>query len=452
MGSYNIRIRHLAILAFCGLIVGSLAVASANEAVREMPIGMTPLPAHVVSQLMTPMAIPDTQIPASLDYRDSGYITSVKNQEDCGGCYAFAATGCIEAMAVMAGAPPALNLSEQFAISCDTVEHPDFEVTNGGCCGGTATVFDFYSNRPSYGRGTVSESDFTWGNGDFDNVSNRCGSPPWNLVPCPSPDPASSGWYVDDWMLYGSQPAAVIKNALYTDGPVWLGFEVFTDFDSFWWTGGPNDVFTHATGGTRGWHAVLAVGYDDAKSAFIVKNSWGATGPSNDGFFYMSYTANCSFGTDATTCTVNQSPTVQRACCFDDGTCYITTSNVCNGASGTWKSGETTCAPNPCSEDAACCYVNGACLIESEAECDSGGGTFHSEWTSCDPNPCPPPVRICCYSDGGCLLKTNAQCNATSGTWYGELDDCEAFACPSPADQPTWGSMKSRFRSKKVDK
>lgn len=447
MGRLNSIFRHLLVVALCGLICSASAFANEAE-VQQKPIGMMPLPAHVVSQLMTPMALPDTQIPVSLDYRDDGYITAPKDQEDCGGCYSFAAIGCIEAMAVMAGAPPSINLSEQFAISCDTVEHPDYEITNSGCCGGSATVFDFYSDRVSYGRGTVSESDFAWGNGDFDNVSNRCGAPPWNLVPCPSPDPTASGWYVDTWTLLGTQPAAVIKNALYNNGPVWLGFEVFTDFDTFWRDGGPNDVYTHTTGTTRGWHAVLAVGYDDSKSAFIVKNSWGVTGPSNDGFWYMSYTANCSFGTDATTCIVAQSPTVQRACCYDDGTCYLATSAVCAGSGGTWMSGETTCTPNPCSQDAVCCYANGSCLIQSEAECDTGGGTFQSEESSCNPNPCPLPERICCYADGTCQIWTNAECTAGGGTWYPELDDCEAFACPSPADQPSWGDMKSKFKSK----
>ncbi len=40
---------------------------------------------------------------------------------------------------------------------------------------------------------------------------------------------------------------------------------------------------------TIGGHAVLAVGYDDSKSAFIIRNSWGS-GWGLAGYFYMPYT------------------------------------------------------------------------------------------------------------------------------------------------------------------
>ena len=43
-----------------------------------------------------------------------------------------------------------------------------------------------------------------------------------------------------------------------------------------------------------GGHAVMAVGYDDSKQTFIVKNSWG-TGWGDKGYFYMPY----SYLTDA---------------------------------------------------------------------------------------------------------------------------------------------------------
>ena len=39
---------------------------------------------------------------------------------------------------------------------------------------------------------------------------------------------------------------------------------------------------------TRGGHAVMAVGYDDSKNAFIIRNSWSANWGIN-GYFYMPY-------------------------------------------------------------------------------------------------------------------------------------------------------------------
>lgn len=38
-----------------------------------------------------------------------------------------------------------------------------------------------------------------------------------------------------------------------------------------------------------GGHAVLAVGYDDAKQVFIVRNSWGPKAQ-DKGYFYLPYT------------------------------------------------------------------------------------------------------------------------------------------------------------------
>jgi len=330
------------------LCIGFIQPSIAEEIeIKEYPLGLMKLPLTVSQQFATP-SDGYRVLPPSIDWRDANVITPPKDQQTCGGCYSFAAIGCIEAMAIIDGAPPSLDLSEQFAISCDTDEF--MGITNQGCCGGTATVFEFYKNNPS-----LSEAEYPFGNGDFNGDGARsCSSnPPWNTVDCPSPYPANTGWHVASWGLVSGGVSTVnqLKSALQT-GPVWLGYEVFSDFDAYWWTGGPNDVYTHVGGATRGWHAVLLIGYDDSKNCWIMKNSWGNTGPSNDGTCLISYTANCSFGTDATTCTVAQTGGLQNACCFDGGSCYVTTEAVCSAAGGTWKPGQATCTEGLCTTHA----------------------------------------------------------------------------------------------------
>jgi C1A family cysteine protease len=79
-----------------------------------------------------------------------------------------------------------------------------------------------------------------------------------------------------------------IKQCLADGFPVAFGFSVYSSFmtDQVAKTGimsMPKD-----TDQLEGGHAVLAVGYDDAKSALIVRNSWGRSWGLN-GYFYMPY-------------------------------------------------------------------------------------------------------------------------------------------------------------------
>lgn len=93
-----------------------------------------------------------------------------------------------------------------------------------------------------------------------------------------------------------------IQSCLSEGYPVVIGFTVYDSFESqrVANTGvvpmpGPNENIL-------GGHAVLIVGYDDAKSCFIVRNSWG-TGWGAAGYFYMPYQyfTNSNLASDAWT-------------------------------------------------------------------------------------------------------------------------------------------------------
>jgi C1A family cysteine protease len=50
----------------------------------------------------------------------------------------------------------------------------------------------------------------------------------------------------------------------------------------------PQAVLPLPSGSPIGGHAVMAVGYDDSNSQFIVRNSWGPN-VQDQGYFYMPY-------------------------------------------------------------------------------------------------------------------------------------------------------------------
>ncbi|OMO75248.1 hypothetical protein COLO4_26226 [Corchorus olitorius] len=78
------------------------------------------------STLQGPLVLRD--IPASLDWREQGAVTQVKDQGSCGACWAFSATGAMEGInQIVTGS--LVSLSEQELVDCD-------RSYNSGCEGG----------------------------------------------------------------------------------------------------------------------------------------------------------------------------------------------------------------------------------------------------------------------------------------------------------------------------
>ncbi|KUF95126.1 Bardet-Biedl syndrome 4 protein [Phytophthora nicotianae] len=101
----------------------------------------------------------------TVDWQEAGCVTAVKDQGECGACWAFSATAAMESgYCVATGSLP--SLSDQQLISCNT------EDGNSGCGGGYAAYsMDWVANERSGKMCTLDTYPFTSENGNVASCS-----------------------------------------------------------------------------------------------------------------------------------------------------------------------------------------------------------------------------------------------------------------------------------------
>jgi len=210
-----------------------------------------------------------TDLPSYWDWRDEDMVTPVKDQGNCGSCWAFAAVGALESLSLLEMGGPEPDYSEQFPVS--------YNLTNSGCSGGGMTNVARFLKR----IGTVSESCLPY-RADDRKFPSPCAEWRDDLVG------------VDAWSSV-VRAVDTIKAAVY-ENPIAVGYYVYADF--MYYTGG---IYEYVAGPLLGGHAVIIVGWDEAEEYFIVKNSWGEDW-GEDGYFRIAYsqvTNKVRFGSDA---------------------------------------------------------------------------------------------------------------------------------------------------------
>eukprot|EP01132_Coremiostelium_polycephalum_P008357 gene8357-10264_t len=199
--------------------------------------------------------------PESFDWRSQGVMTSVKDQQYCGSCYAFAGAGALEAyLKWKTGAT--YDLSEQDIVDCSYRKFMG-GAHNNGCQGGwPSAVYDHYN-----AKGLVFENQYPYTSGRSQRHGSCRASP-------------QSYDIVKGRLHYRnvrSRTEDEMKQILVSKGPLIVALAADNSWKPFFDNLGDGVFENDASINAQPNHAVVLVGYGThkGKDYWLIKNSWG---------------------------------------------------------------------------------------------------------------------------------------------------------------------------------
>jgi len=191
--------------------------------------------------------ISEVGLPASVDWVTAGAVTAIKNQGQCGACWAFSTTGSVEGVNFI-NTGKLISLSEQQLVDCSR------SYGNLGCNGGL--MDDAFKYTETYKLETEAAYPYTAAGGtcQYSAAKGQVGTKSYKDVTADSPSQLQAA--------VAQQPVSV---AIEADK---LVFQSYT-----------SGIISSTSCGTTLDHGVLVVGYgtDAGTDYWLLKNSWGVT-------------------------------------------------------------------------------------------------------------------------------------------------------------------------------
>jgi cathepsin F len=187
--------------------------------------------------------LPVNDLPTEWDWSAKGAVTPVKNQGQCGSCWAFSTTGNVEGQWFLAG-HPLTSFSEQQLVDCDTVDQ--------GCNGGLPSNAYEYIIKAG---GIETEDSYPYTAAD-----GQC-----------SFTTAKAVGKVANWTAVSTDEAQIAA-FLVAHGPLSIGINA--EWMQMYSHGVSDPLFCNPKSLDHG-VLITAYGTDSGKDFWTIKNSWG---------------------------------------------------------------------------------------------------------------------------------------------------------------------------------